>query len=91
MSIYVAPGASYEASASNFATGLTGTIGVRVTDGVPTLLINGEDVVVPIGVEMPPMPGSLDVGFGAGIAVNRTAWTGQPFVVHVLEVRGYQR
>jgi hypothetical protein len=34
MSIYAAPGASFEASAANFVTGLTGTIGVRVTDGV---------------------------------------------------------
>ena len=34
MSIYAAPGLTYEASASNFPTGLTGTIGVRVTDGI---------------------------------------------------------
>lgn len=33
MSIYVAPGATFEASAANFDFGLAGTIGVRITDG----------------------------------------------------------
>lgn len=33
MSIYVAPGATFEASAANFDSGLVGTIGVRLTNG----------------------------------------------------------
>lgn len=33
MSIYAAPGTSFEATSSNVTTGLTGTIGVRIMDG----------------------------------------------------------
>lgn len=34
MSIYAAPGTSFEATVSNATTGLTGTLGVRITDGI---------------------------------------------------------
>lgn len=33
MSIYAQPGATFETSAAGFATGLTGTVGVRINDG----------------------------------------------------------
>ncbi len=34
MSIYAQPGTTFETSAAGFATGLTGTVGVRINDGV---------------------------------------------------------
>ena len=37
--IYSKPSVSFEASASGFATGLTGTLGVRVTDGQTTVVV----------------------------------------------------
>ena len=37
--IYSKPSVSFEASASGFATGLTGTLGVRITDGQTTVVV----------------------------------------------------
>lgn len=54
---------------------------VRVRDGVPTLLINGVDVVAPLGIAMPPIAGSLVVGFGAGINPYSVSGVGSTFAV----------
>jgi hypothetical protein len=56
------------------APGPLRSLEVRVMDGVPALWINGKDIVTPTGLEMPEMPESLKVGFGAGI--NPTSLTG---------------
>ncbi|MEZ4561109.1 MAG: trypsin-like peptidase domain-containing protein [Thermomicrobiales bacterium] len=54
---------------------------VDIIDGVPVLYVNGVDVVTPSGVEMPEVPGSLKLGFGAGVNPGSLSGAGDYFSV----------
>lgn len=56
-------------------------INVEVIDGLPVLYVNGVDVVTPSGVAMPEMPGSLTLGFGAGVNPGSLSGAGDYFSV----------
>ncbi|MFN8675550.1 MAG: serine protease [Thermomicrobiales bacterium] len=56
-------------------------IDVEVIDGAPLLYVNGVDVVTPSGVEMPEVPGSLTLGFGAGVNPGSLSGAGEFFSV----------
>jgi S1-C subfamily serine protease len=56
-------------------------IEVQVIDGEPLLLVNGVDVVTPSGVEIPEVPGSITLGFGAGINPGSLSGSGEYFSV----------
>jgi S1-C subfamily serine protease len=54
---------------------------IQVIEGVPLLYVNGVDVVTPSGVEMPAVPGSLTLGFGAGVNPGSLSGVGDYFSV----------
>ncbi len=54
---------------------------VQVIDGEPVLYVNGVDVVTLSGVEMPEVPGSLTLGFGAGVNPGSLTGAGEYFSV----------
>jgi hypothetical protein len=54
---------------------------VQVIDGEPVLYVNGVDVVTPSGVAMPEVPGSLTLGFGAGVNPGSLSGAGEYFSV----------
>ena len=54
---------------------------VDVIDGAPVLYVNGVDVVTPSGVAMPEIPGSLTLGFGAGVNPESLSGAGEFFRV----------
>jgi hypothetical protein len=68
---------------ASIAPGPLRTIAVRVSNGVPALAINDEDVVKPSGIAMPEMPENLVVGFGAGINPYSLTGGGQTFTVTI--------
>ena len=57
------------------------SLAVEMRDGVPVLFINDVDVVSPLGIAMPKMPGSLIAGFGAGINPYSLSGSGDTFTV----------
>lgn len=54
---------------------------VQVIEGEPILFVNGVDVVTPSGVAMPEVPGSLTLGFGAGVNPVSLSGAGEYFSV----------
>lgn len=66
---------------ASLAPGALQSVAVEVRGGAPVLLINGVDVVSPLGLAMPEMPGSLIVGFGAGINPFSLSGSGESFTV----------
>jgi hypothetical protein len=54
---------------------------IQVINGEPVLYVNGVDVVTPSGVEMPHVPGSLTLGFGAGVNPSSLSGAGENFSV----------
>ena len=68
-------------SYATYAPGPLRSLAVEMRGGIPVLFINDVDVVSPLGIAMPEMPGSLIAGFGAGINPYSLTGSGDTFTV----------